>query len=288
MAQEPSAEQRRLDLQDSRKNIEGFLSAIRPALFGNLTGDEAATYQQIEFRVTDDDYASHAGSLIEDGTRVVEVGVGYGREIEMMAEALYIEQVQNRPVLIPYIRYVALSWRQRAVFVKDPTSFAHFDPDEIDNDPQASKQLTAMTLGGLAFVLAHEVGHHVLGHYDRPLPVHDVEKLRQMELDADSWALNRLVHATPHFSPISGLLPLLFEYYTTPNPVAHETTADHPANLRRITTMFATMKADLPQYRPDVERQGASYGEFSDFIDKSLQEYRKQLQSDSPPVREQP
>jgi hypothetical protein len=33
---------------------------------------------------------------IEDGQRIIEIGEGYGRQIEMMAEALIIESVQKR------------------------------------------------------------------------------------------------------------------------------------------------------------------------------------------------
>jgi hypothetical protein len=278
-AQEPSRQQREEDLHASHEDIERFIAILRPVLFGNLSGNEAEIYKQIQFRVTDLDYPSRAGSLIEDGTRIVEIDEGYGREIEMMAEALLIEGAQNRPVLIPYIRYVVVSWRNKSSFVKDPTSFAHFDPDDIDD-----KQLNEMTVSGLAFVLAHEVGHHVLHHYDHSLPSNP-EKLRQMEQDADAWALNRCVHAKPHVSPLGGMLPLLFDYYTTPAPISRETHSDHPANLRRITLMFTAMEAALPQYRDDIEREGASYDEFRSFIIRSLDSYEEQIRTDAPPVR---
>jgi hypothetical protein len=284
-AQEPNQRQHDEDIRATHRNIEEFVEKLRPPLFGGLTGSEAKIYNEITFRVTDKDIASRAGSLREDGTRVVEIDIGYGREIEMMAEALIIEQAQGRPVLIPFIRYVVLAWDRKASFVKDPTAFAHFNPDKIDNDPQVSNQLNAMTLSGMAFVVAHEVGHHVLGHYDRPLPK-DPDKLRQMELEADAWALKTCVQAKPHISPLGGVLPLFFDYYTTPSPIEHETHADHPANLRRIESMFEAMDNALPQFRRDIERQGASYADFRQFIKDSLESYKQQLKNDAPPVRE--
>jgi len=284
-AQEPSQQQHDADVRATHRDIEEFVEKIRPPLFGGLTGADARIYKEITFRVTDKDIASRAGSLPEDGTRVVEIDIGYGREMEMMAEALLIEQAQNRPVLIPYIRYVVRAWDRKASFVKDPTAFAHFNPDKIDKDPQQSSLLIAMTLSGMAFVMAHEVGHHVLGHYDKPLPK-DLDKLRQMEVDADAWALRACLQARPHFSPLGGVLPLLFDYYTTPTPIEHETHSDHPANLRRIESMFEAMKNALPQFRQEIERQGASYADFRQFIEDSLESYKHQLQNDAPPVGE--
>lgn len=284
-SQEPSRQQHDADIRATHKNIEEFIEKLRPVLFGGLSGTDAKIYKEIAFRVTDDDVGSRAGSLREDGSRVIEIDIGYGREIEMMAEALIIEQEQGRPVLIPYIRYVALAWDGKAGFVKDPTAFAHFDPGKLDDDPQLSKLLTAMTLGGMAFVMAHEVGHHVLGHYDRPLP-DDPDTLRQMELDADAWALRTCMQARPHLSPLGGVLPLLFDYYTTPSPIKHETHSDHPANLRRIESMFKAMNDALPQYRQDIEQQGASYEDFKKFVEDSLESYEQQLRDDAPPVRE--
>ena len=282
-AQEPNQQQRDEDISATHKDIETFIERLRPPLFDGLTGADARIYKEINFRVVDKDDPSRAGSLREDGSRIIEIDIGYGRKIEMMAEALIIEQAQNRPVLVPYIKYVALN--RGAPFVKDPTAFARFDPDKIDKDPQLSKALIAMTLSGLAFVIAHEVGHHVLGHYDKPLPK-DLDKRRQMEIDADSWALKTCVQAKPHFSTLGGVLPLLFDYYSTSDPLVQETHADHPASLRRIESMFEAMDDALPQFREDIQQQGVSYTDFQKFIKESLNSYRHELQNYAPTVQE--
>ncbi len=284
-AQEPSEQQRRADIKAVHERVEGYIRAIRQALFGGLTGHDAEIYKEIVFRVTDKDLPSRAGSWPEDGTRIVEIDIGYVREMEMLAEAILIEQEQNRPVLIPYIRYVVFAWRQKATFVKAPTTFAHFDPDKIDKNPKLETLLVAMTLSGMGFVMAHEVAHHVLGDYDKPLP-QNPEELRRMEERADAWALKTCVNAKPHFSPMGGVLPLLFDYYTTPSPIQRETHSDHPANLRRIELMFEAMDDALPHFRDDIEQQGTSYEEFRQYIEDSLKSYKEQIQNDAPPVQE--
>jgi hypothetical protein len=190
---------------------------------------------------------------MDDGTRIVEINEGYGRQIEMLAEAEMIEGQQDRPVLIPYIQYAVLSWRQHATFIKDPSAFAHFDFDSVLDKPVGARSWDKIISSAMAFVLAHEVEHHVLGHCDKPLPK-DPDKLRQMELDADSWAIEHLENATSHFSPLSSLLPLILDYYVTPKPIENETHSDHPADLRRMHKMFEAVEQSLPDYRRHRER----------------------------------
>lgn len=290
-AQEPSERQRREDLRDEVENTKKVIKAIQGPLFGSLNGTEAKKYRAIEFRVTDKDSLSRAYGYVEHGMPVIEIDEGYFRQISMMAEAELIQQAQGRPVLIPYIQYVVLSWRKKAAFVKDPSKFANFDFDSFLAKPDGSRAWSKMITSGMAFVVAHEVGHHVLGHYDKAWPT-DNEKLREMERDADEWAINRLEHATPHFSPLSGVLPLIFDYYVTANPIAKESNSNHPADLRRIENLFEAMKATLPDYRSDIELEGAklgfTYQEFKTYISEELDKYEEEIRSDAPPVQELP
>jgi hypothetical protein len=278
MRSQESAAQRDQDLQESKARVQSYVDQIRPKLFADLTAPEEKIYRTISFRVSTKDEASSAISLIEDGRPVIEIGVGYGREMEMMAEALLIENAQKRAVLVPYAQYVAREWNRKATFIKDPTAFAHYNPNDLDNEP-----IIAMTLSGMAFVLAHEVGHHVLHHYDRPPPT-DVVQLRQLEEDADSWAITRCV--TADFSPLGGVLPLMLDYYLTATPVSTEKHSDHPADVRRMKAMFEAMEQSLPQFRHEIERKGQSYEEFRRYLHEQILEYERQIDEDSPPIDE--
>jgi len=281
-----SPKEHQADLQAAAATIDKMINVLRPALFGNLPGSEAKIYEQITFRVSKEEAVSQAGSWVDDGKRIVEIDEGYGRQIEMMAEAQLIENQLNRPVLIPYIQYVVLSWRQHATFIKDPSAFAQFNFDGFLAKPEGSLAWNKLSSNAIAFVLAHEVGHHVLGHCDKP--TQDVEVLRQRELDADSWAIARLENAKPHFTPLGGILPLLFDYYITPTPIANEARSNHPADLRRIHKMFEAMEESLPQYRADIEKDGAplgiTYEAYSSFVRRSLADYQQQMATDSVPV----
>jgi len=284
--QESKAE-REKDLRSSAATVREIINKIRPHLFGGLTGKEATIYNKITFRVTERDTLSEAGSMIEDGTRIVEIDEGYGRQIEMMGEAMLIENELKRPILVPYTRYVVSEWNGKATFVKDPSGFAHFNFDRILDDPNKSEQWSKLTTNALAFVIAHEVGHHVLGHVDKPYPK-DLTQRRQMEMDADAWAIECLENAHPHFSPISGLLPLIFDYYVTEKPIEHESQSDHPADSRRLEAMFQAMEDSLPDYRDDIEKEGErlgfTYKQYREFIEGQIENYEKQIESDSNPT----
>jgi len=282
-AQEPSEAQKRLDREAAAKDTRDFIAAIRPKLFGNLSGRELEIYNQIEFRVTNLEATWKAASSIDDGQRIVESDEGVARQMEILAAAIVIEQIQNRDVLIPYIRYVAMAMNRQAGYIKDVTTFAHFDPDRLDRNKALHTQQIAMVLNGMAFLLAHEVGHHVLGHYEKR-GSSDRSTQRQMELDADAWAIRRCIDASPHFSPMGGLLPLLFAYYTTPHPIAQETSSNHPAEVRRILAMFEAMRISLPDFRDDITKAGSSYSEFRDFVNSMISRYSNELDNDSTPV----
>jgi hypothetical protein len=280
-AQAVSERERRELLAQSQKNAEEYVRAIRPPMFSGLRGEEATIYRDIKFRVSDDDAAWRTSSYVEDGTRIVEMDVGYVRKVEMLAEAVMLESMLDKQVLIPYIRYVAKSLNDKATFIKSPSTFERVDPSRIDNEPVRHKQEIAMVLNALAFVLAHEVGHHVLGHYDKPIP-DDMDARRKMEGDADAWALQRCVQA--HFSPLGGALAVMFEYYTTPQPIRHEEEVNHPADVRRLHAIFEAMIGALPEFRADIEKKGASYAEFSRFIREQLRTYERQVETGETPV----
>ena len=287
LAQSPSESERKDVLADARKGAEDYIRVLRPVLFRSLEGSEAKAYREIQFRVSEDDWAWKTSSSTEDGIPSVEVDVGFVRKIEMLAEAQLLEQILNKPVLIPYIRYVATKLNERATFINSASVFEHYNPEGLDGDPARHKQHVAMILNGMAFVLAHEVGHVVLGHHDQPLPDDSEARHRvllEMESRADTWALERCVQA--HFSPLGGVLAVLFEYYTTPKPLEHERNSDHPADVRRLRVMFQTMVDVLPQFRAEIEKEGEDYAEFSQSVRQSLQAYTREVETGRTPVEE--
>jgi hypothetical protein len=272
------------DLQElnkqAREQAQSYIDDIRPKLFADLPPNEKQIYDRIKFRLTEDNAAWETGGSVNDhGDRFISLDVGYVRKIEMLAEAVRLEGSTKHEVLIPYIGYVARSLNERKTYIKSPASFIGMSMSEIDklDEPSPEKrQMIAMIANSIAFVLAHEVGHHVLGHYEHPAEG-DMERSRQMESEADAWALKRCVKA--HVSPLGGMLPIIFDYYTTAYPVKSERKNDHPADVRRLRAMYTAMLDSLPGFRAEIEAQGVSYSAFRAAAKRQLDEYDWQLTS---------
>lgn len=266
--------------KQARERAQAYIDEIRPKLFADLPPKEKQIYDRIKFRLTEDNAAwETGGSVNEHGDRFVRIDVGYVRKIEMLAEAVRLEGSTGQEVLIPYIAYVARSMNEKKTYIKSAASFMGMSMSEIDKLDQPSpekRQMMAMIVNSVAFVLAHEVGHHVLGHYEHPAG-DDGDKGRQMESNADEWALKRCVKA--HFSPLGGMLPIIFEYYTTVHPIESEVKNDHPADVRRLRAMYVAMLDALPEFRSEIEAQGVSYSAFRAAAKRQLDEYDWQLTS---------
>src|SRR5262249_29382748 len=150
---------------------------------------------------------------IEQGMMLVELGVGFIRGLVMMIDALVIEIHWNKLGLtLQYVEYVAGQLAMNAertrrgevpLFIESPYDFLHMteaDWDRLARDAKLTASRTAVYANSLAFVLAHEVAHHVLGHTCYP-PVNAVKK-RRSEQEGDSWATQVLLKN--NFSPVGG------------------------------------------------------------------------------------
>ena len=210
--QPPSPAERQKLIDESIGDAQQIISNIRPVLFANLNPQERRIYDRINFRITGDNAAwSVWGFINEGGSRVIEIDIGYIQKIEMMTDALFLEQIKERDIILPYVRYVVDQLQHRATFIKSPYQFIGMsiaEMDAFDADQETQKLRMSAVVNSIAFVLAHEVGHHVSGHYDNPPK--DPESQRAAERQADNWAIQQMVKA--HMSPLGGLVPLMFDF----------------------------------------------------------------------------
>jgi hypothetical protein len=252
----PTREQ---DIEDSRASTSLIVADIRPKLFGDLPPSEKQIYNQIEFSVSAEDkimnaYASHKG-----GVRRVTITEAMGRATELNADAFLMEQLYHMPGFLgSYMSYVCAQYQrnyrryaqgQSASKIAAPYEFAHWsakDLDEFYADDDVNKARNSALGAAFAFLLAHEVGHHVKGHVDHPTS--DLAVRREQESEADAWAIDLLVRKK--LNPVDGIIPLLFFYYTDQNPVSREQMSDHPADARRLLRMYEGLSERLPSFKP--------------------------------------
>ena len=277
VAQAPSTAEREQLLQQSRQAAKTFIDTIRPKLFSGLPTNERTVYDRLTFKVgTEEGGWTAYGGIDQDGDRFVDIDDGYYRQIDLMTGGFIIEQRRNQDFLVPYVRYVASQLQKRATFIQSPYTFAGMsmaDVDALDSDNDFKLQHAAMITNSMAFVLAHEVAHHVLGHYDRPIP-DDNQSRQALERAADDWAIKRMAYA--HFSPLGGLPPILFDFYFSPLAGPSQS---HPAPIERVHALFIAMRDALPDFRSEIESKGASFSAFRAAIDRQLTDIERQLRA---------
>jgi hypothetical protein len=247
------------DLDASRTNTSLIIADIRPKLFDDLPPAELQIYNQIQFSVSSEDkimnaYATHTG-----GVRRVVVTEAIGRAIKLNTDAFLIEQLYHKPGFLGnYMSFVCeryhMNYKRYAqglppLRIDAPYERAHMsdkDVDEFYSDSDVNKARNIALGGAFAFLLAHEVGHHIKGHVDHRAA--DLAGRREQESEADAWAIDLLVKKK--LNPVDGMIPLLFFYYTDQNPIETEQQSDHPADARRLLRMYQGLSERLPSFRP--------------------------------------
>jgi hypothetical protein len=270
----PSPEERLSMLRASKGDFEGTIRTLRAALFRDLPSTEDLIYRDITFRVELDDrnITAYAGYL--NGRRVVAVTVAFGRVIEMNCDALLIGEGRNDHSFVArYMRNVAGAQRENwdrelrgksLRRIQSPYEFAGMSSHDLDvfsDDPAAKAARSKLYSNSFAFVIAHEVAHHVLGHTDMPrLDVSTAQGARQQrdrETAADRWAIECLVRK--HMSPLAGVIPLLLDFVTAAHPVHRANSQDHPADIVRFRAMTQATLLALPSMRAEIAAEGQNF-----------------------------
>jgi hypothetical protein len=95
--------------------------------------------------------------------------------------------------------------------IQSPYEYAHWSDAQFEDfysHSDINKTRAVIVGGSYAFLLAHEVAHHIHGDVDKPSK-NDAEQ-RTRESAADDWAIDLLIHK--NISPVCGIVPLLFFY----------------------------------------------------------------------------
>jgi hypothetical protein len=139
--------------------------------------------------------------------------------------------------------------------------YAHISPQEAIPFLQSQRYQAASSgfrMLSLAYVLGHEIGHHVHGDYGKV----DPEVQRQRELDADLFSTHLLLNAG--WSPI-GAIPIMM-FFSEGGP----DTSHPPANCRLANYLFEGMPALLAD--PNFQR----YADQNPDVRKSIRDFTLQ------------
>ncbi len=121
----------------------------------------------------------------------------------------------------------------------------------------------------IAFILLHELGHHVLSHIGAaPLNV-SLEQSRQNELAADTWAIRAATKSRQHL--FVGLTPIWLTLLQG-SSLQWEQSNDHPLGVRRALNFFATIRSEYentPDFRRVFEQEG-KYAAIIQSLDRGI------------------
>jgi hypothetical protein len=265
-------------LADLRSDYLEAISKISGLIFRNLTPTEQSVFDQIDIRVPLSDDPTIARALPpRNGVRPIEISVGHIRALEMIVDAAVVREFKGQPrFLQEYIEYILSRWdvnRGRylqglsPLRIQNPFEFGHLSDRQADQIREyRGKTSGAAFYNALSFLLAHEVGHHMLGH-----PGHVPESLadsRSRERDADDWATHILLRNGGN--PLAGLYVLVFHFVQTDGGLKGELNSTHPADVRRIKAMYQSVRNDQTGLRYLARSLGVSAQDLAIQIDGQI------------------
>jgi hypothetical protein len=257
--------------RETEHNKSEILQKLRPT----LSDREKAVLDQLRFTI---DRNSWNIAEVYADVGVVNVSMGFVIHVNMINGAMAFEIYEStrtnrtsnltRPIDFAnyYVDALAANRRaemlgRQAVPVKSYFQWLGMTAAEIsalkarlDGDPRYLQTLAMVNNGNLAMALAHELGHHALGHIPVRSPLNPKD-----EAAADAFAFKHVVKAG--YPPILALGTFMmfdrFERRDGPEPIA----TDHPPALcrwfRALSSGWAAIKDDR-DLLAEFERRGRS------------------------------
>jgi len=253
------------------------LRALRKELFHSLDKEQQSLERKIDYAVRPNwrvaAYASHQG-----GYRDVVFYGGVLAIMEFLTDAALLERHYAAAGCVQaYMKAIVAvdkSNRKRILTghlpKRIPSVFEHAKAettpckdmavDTFYGNPTVVEERRALLKGGVAYLLSHEVAHHILGHVDRWQAadfVDFLEKRRAAESAADDWAFSRM--AEIGLNPIQAFAVMMYAAATNRYSADEERRSTHPSGAKRFRVMLKrarAMSAKGTPFRKALVRRG--------------------------------
>lgn len=264
-----------------------LVNALLDAFWEVMDADERGILQEIEIRIPMD-YDMTRVVAYRDSGRMIEISFGFLGVLIGLCDDFVLSEYYSAQDPGIYDKYEAyLSYlndiidRNEQSIGQDPITpqpFAEFAGIPAETATEIMSRSDAQEYGGnlrmaaVAFVLAHEIGHHVLGHVDAP-PAESAADSRDREAEADRYAAALTMRAGV---PAFGALPALGIFAAAEGDVADPDSTHPLASCRILGAMMYTVDrlaedettVQLFERSPDMLPGGAEYNRLMTLMDQ--------------------
>ena len=222
---------------------------IKPKFASVMSVREKSILDMIDFRFPAGGGAYDAFATIRHGQRIVLISGAFVAFQDAALDATVVAthfDMQNQ--ILPYLEFAweegmkntaRMELHQNPVLVPPFASYTRLDLQKVATymmSEEYSSRMTLLRIKSLAFVIGHEIGHHISGEFNI---VDDSEQMKR-EIAADLYSVNLLLKVG--FSPFAAIPLMLF---------FHEDGGDsrHPPPLCRAVAFFSEGLPSLLQRR---------------------------------------
>lgn len=264
-----------------------LVNALLDAFSEVMSEDERAVLNEINVRIPMDYDITRAVAYRDESGRVIEISFGFfGLAIQLSDDEVLADYyaAQDPGIYDKLEAYLAslndaIDRNERTMSADELPRFASFAgiPEETAAALEAQEEFKSyaanLRTSAIAFVLAHEIGHHVLGHTDLP-PPDSPEVSRARESDADRYAAELAMRVG---ITAFGALPALALFAAAEGETL-DPEASHPLGTCRIlAAMLDTVDrlagdertVHLLDQNPDMMPGGARYQQFRSTMDQN-------------------
>ena len=249
-----------------------FKNELRPAFAKVLSAEEMGILDDIEFRWPSDfNLLTAYASRDANGNRIVVISGGHiaAADAAIDANLIAVELGKGDPPKY-FDHMLDLVKQNRNLYIqgsaqKPLPSFENFfslnnsEVQRIRAKPSVRAARDVLMTQSLAFVVAHELAHHVLGHIDSP--VTSLEAQRERERAADAYAVKLVTSAGYNPIAVAAFMGLLSSLEGSSDTWGE---SDHPRALCRqadfLVNGYSTLSKDSEyekflQENPDLRNK---------------------------------
>jgi hypothetical protein len=207
----------------------------------------------------------------ENGTRVIEFGLAFYRELEGAVDAFLIQGVLNKPGFFKdYFDYIR---SRRGTKGEWPTVYAGLSEEETRafyNLPDVKGYRGGLIMSAHFSVLLHELGHHVLGHLESP--PRNLAESRSREMAADEYSCQALMDNG--FIPLGAVVSLSLLYALREGDIVYEGQETHPAEIRRLDYTCQFIVDNIDEYKERFKERRVPFQAFKEQLSKWVSQIR--------------